>query len=94
MPSKERNASLSSSEDEGHVSQRIRSQTPEDNASAASPPTSHNEAGKNEKETNWKKTKSHFKKYPKSYALGVVLALAVILPLLLVKLTKRKPQHD
>ncbi|KAJ3480449.1 hypothetical protein NLG97_g8070 [Lecanicillium saksenae] len=65
------------------------SKSPGSDDAASTTSSSDGEPEKKPKQSKWKKAKVHLRHYRKYYALGVVLALAIILPLLLVKLAKR-----
>ncbi|OAA68820.1 hypothetical protein ISF_03195 [Cordyceps fumosorosea ARSEF 2679] len=80
-PSKEKNPFKSGSESEQSDSQSEHSQTPSDNESPAAATTSKKESKEETKGDDGKKNKGHFKKYWKYYVVGVVLGLAILLPL-------------
>lgn len=94
-PSKEENPFRSGgesdqSDSQSNHSQSNHSQSPNDNQSSSTAPASEKESKKQKTKGNDTKAKTHFKKFWKYYAIGVVLGLAIFLPLLLVKLAKRK----
>ncbi|KAM3468747.1 hypothetical protein MY5147_007645, partial [Beauveria neobassiana] len=98
-PSKEENPFRSGgesdqSDSQSNHSQSNHSQRPNDNQSSSTAPASEKESKKQKTKGNDTKAKTHFKKFWKYYAIGVVLGLAIFLPLLLVKLAKRKNSKE
>ncbi|KAM3548343.1 hypothetical protein ARSEF4850_009464 [Beauveria asiatica] len=81
-PSKEENPFRSGSEIDESDSQSNHSQSPNNNESSSTAPASEKESKKQKTKDNGNKTKAHFKKFWKYYAIGVVLGLAIFLPLL------------
>ncbi|KAM3516280.1 hypothetical protein MY11210_000039 [Beauveria gryllotalpidicola] len=81
-PSKEENPLRSGSESDQSDSQSNHSQSPNDNESSSTAPASEKESKKHKTKGNDKNNKGHFKKFWKYYAIGIVLALAIFLPLL------------
>ncbi|KAM3466810.1 hypothetical protein NHJ6243_000551 [Beauveria neobassiana] len=86
-PSKEENPFRSGgesdqSDSQSNHSQSNHSQRPNDNQSSSTAPASEKESKKQKTKGNDTKAKTHFKKFWKYYAIGVVLGLAIFLPLL------------
>ncbi len=91
-PSKKENPFRSDSDSEQSDSRSHHSQRPIDRESPSTAPVANKESEQETKETDEKekKKKGHFKKFWKYYTVGIVLGLVILLPLLLVKLAKRR----
>lgn len=91
-PSRPENPFKSGSESDQSDAQSDHSQSPSDHSPPLAAPASKEEPDQQPKEEDGDKNKKkgNFKKFWKWYTIGVVLGLTIILPLLLVKLAKRK----